>query len=107
MEWPSYTHISSLFPSFDNKNTAHQPFFDIEQPVWDILDPNSQNSVKSQLQNLLNSMDKSKKFEHAGVTIDETKGPVIIEQSAIVEPSTHFIGPCYICLLYTSDAADE
>ncbi len=96
MEWPSYTHISSLFPSFDNKNITHHPFFDIKRPVWDILDPNSQNSLKSQLQKLLDSMNKSQKFEHAGVTIDETKGPVIIEQSAIVEPSTHFIGPCYI-----------
>jgi NDP-sugar pyrophosphorylase family protein len=32
----------------------------------------------------------------SSITFDQSNGQVIIEQSAIVEPSTHFIGPCYI-----------
>ena len=30
------------------------------------------------------------------ITFDESKGPVMIELGAIIEPSTHFIGPCFV-----------
>ncbi len=96
MQWPSYTQISSLFSSFDNENVISQPYFNPSLPVWDILDPNSENSLKSQLQDLINSIDSPSKFEQVGVTIDDSNGPVIIDPTAIIEPSTHFIGPCYI-----------
>ena len=96
MEWPEYTLISSLFPSFDNTKTGATPHFIDGEPVWNILDPNSQNSLKSQLLNLINSLENLPKFEQVGTTIDETKGSVVIEPSAIIEPSTHLIGPCYV-----------
>lgn len=96
MEWPSYTYANSLFPSFDNVKTGSSPHFIDSEPIWDILDPNSPNSLKSQLLDLINSKDRLSSFDRLGVTIDETKGPVVIEASAIIEPSTHFIGPCYI-----------
>ena len=108
MEWPSYTHISSLFPSFDNTKTGATPHFIDEEPVWNILDPNSQNSLKSQLINLIKSKQKEveglnsnpqqvKKLQGtSGVTFDETNGPVVIEDSAKIEPSVHLIGPCYV-----------
>ena len=96
MEWPEYTLISSLFPSFQNENSGPTPFFEMNEPVWNILDPNSKNSLKSQLLNLLNSMNNPIKFVQEGTTIDESKGPVVIDPSATIESSTHFIGPCYI-----------
>tara|TARA_B110000444_G_scaffold35323_1_gene30791 strand:+ start:54826 stop:55521 length:696 start_codon:yes stop_codon:yes gene_type:complete len=96
MEWPDYTLISSLFPSFQNENSGPTPFFEMDEPVWNILDPNSKNSLKSQLLELLNSMDTSIKFEQVGTMIDESKGSVVIDPSATIESSTHFIGPCYI-----------
>jgi len=97
MEWPSYTHISSLFPSFENTKTGATPHFIDGEPVWNILNPNSNNSLKSQLLDLVNSRTGDNQNNHrTGITIDETKGPVVIEDSAKIEPSTHLIGPCYV-----------
>ena len=107
MEWPEYTLISSLFPSFDNTKTGATPHFIDGEPVWNILDPNSQNSLKSQLINLINSKKDIMVDMHSrnqpqktslphGVTFDETKGPVVVEDSANIEQSAHLIGPCYV-----------
>lgn len=96
MEWPDYISYTSLFPSFLSEKTVNSPSFDGHSPVWNILDPESTNSLKKQLAQLVQNLSAMETANRANITIDETKGRVIIDPSAIVEPSTHFIGPCYI-----------
>jgi NDP-sugar pyrophosphorylase family protein len=97
MEWPEYTLISSLFPSFNNTKIGPNPHFIDGEPVWNILDPDSKNSLKSQLLDLVNSRhERNQKNHRRGITIDETKGPVVVEDSANIEESAHLIGPCYV-----------
>jgi len=96
MEWPNFTSYASLFPSFAGEQSIDLPNFDTHSPVWKILDPKSPNSLQKQLLQLIEHLSTTEKFEQVNVTIDETKGRVIIDPSAIIEPSTHFIGPCYV-----------
>ena len=96
MEWPIYTSFASLFPSFDSEKLGDLPNFDAISPVWKILDPKDPSSLQQQLSMLLENYSTREKFHQLNVTIDETKGRVIIDPTAKIEPSTHFIGPCYI-----------
>jgi NDP-sugar pyrophosphorylase family protein len=96
MEWPNYIQYPSLFPSFGDEKEGILPSFSNSLPIWQILDPNSSHSLKSQLINALENLKPKVSAESLGVTFDESKGPVIIDSSAIIQPSSHFIGPCYV-----------
>ncbi|MEC7179112.1 MAG: DapH/DapD/GlmU-related protein, partial [Candidatus Thermoplasmatota archaeon] len=69
-----------------------------DAPVWNILDSDSTDSLKQQMLKLtqanLDLIVKEKLPKTT--TFDESKGPVMIEDGAVIEPSTHFIGPCFV-----------
>tara|TARA_B100000925_G_scaffold291163_1_gene278307 strand:+ start:1099 stop:1806 length:708 start_codon:yes stop_codon:yes gene_type:complete len=98
MEWPSHAFANSLFPSLTTSPVEIIPKISNDVPAWHILDPESNDSLKQQLLKLtqatLDLIDKKKLPET--VTFDESKGPVMIEVGAVIEPSTHFIGPCFV-----------
>ena len=96
MEWPTYISYTSLFPSIQTEKSADLPSFEGHSPVWGILDPKSPNSLQKQLTQLIENLPAMETSNRPSITIDETKGRVIIDPSAKIEPSTHFIGPCYI-----------
>tara|TARA_B100000965_G_scaffold399190_1_gene418610 strand:- start:3810 stop:4511 length:702 start_codon:yes stop_codon:yes gene_type:complete len=98
MEWPNEVYAKSLFPSLETTTEGQIPAFPSESPVWEILDGQAKQSLKQQINNLttvgLNLL--SQEQLPPTTTIDVSKGPVMIEQGAIIEPSTHFIGPCFV-----------
>ena len=96
MEWPSFIQYPSLFPNFENQKEGLMPTFNAESPIWQILNPEASNSLKNQLINVLSNLKSSVSLEDLGVTFDQSKGPIIIDPTAIIEPSSHFIGPCYV-----------
>tara|TARA_X000001036_G_scaffold433994_1_gene472587 strand:+ start:827 stop:1528 length:702 start_codon:yes stop_codon:yes gene_type:complete len=98
MEWPREAFSETLFPSLSHPAPETIPILPESQPSWTILDKSSANSLQQQMDNLVSNHSNSRDLNtfSSSITFDESNGPVIIEQSAIVEPSTHFIGPCYI-----------
>lgn len=98
MEWPREAFSETLFPSLSHPAPEPIPILPESQPSWTILDKSSANSLQQQMDKLVSNHSNSLDLKKlpSSITFDESNGPVIIEQSAIVEPSTHFIGPCYI-----------
>ena len=98
MEWPREAFSETLFPSLSHPAPEPIPILPESQPSWTILDKSSANSLQQQMDKLVSNHSNSRDLNKlpSSITLDESNGPVIIEQSAIVEPSTHFIGPCYI-----------
>lgn len=98
MEWPREAFSETLFPSLSHPAPEPIPILPESQPSWTILDKSSANSLQQQMDKLVSNHSNSRELNTlpSSITFDESNGPVIIEQSAIVEPSTHFIGPCYI-----------
>ncbi|MBP79331.1 MAG: UDP-N-acetylglucosamine pyrophosphorylase [Euryarchaeota archaeon] len=98
MEWPREAFSETLFPSLSHPAPEPIPILPESQPSWTILDKSSANSLQQQMDKLVSNHSNSRDLKKlpSSITLDESNGPVIIEQSAIVEPSTHFIGPCYI-----------
>lgn len=98
MEWPREAFSETLFPSLSHPAPEPIPILPESQPSWTILDKSSANSLQQQMDKLVSNHSNSRDLNTlpSSITFDESNGPVIIEQSAIVEPSTHFIGPCYI-----------
>ena len=98
MEWPREAFSETLFPSLSHPAPEPIPILPESQPSWTILDKSSANSLQQQMDNLVSNHSNSRDLNTlpSSITFDQSNGPVIIEQSAIVEPSTHFIGPCYI-----------
>ena len=98
MEWPREAFSETLFPSLSHPAPETIPILPESQPSWTILDKSSANSLQQQMDNLVSNHSNSRELNTlpSSITFDQSNGPVIIEQSAIVEPSTHFIGPCYI-----------
>ena len=98
MEWPREAFSETLFPSLSHPAPETIPILPESQPSWTILDKSSANSLQQQMDNLVSNHSNSRELNtfSSSITFDQSNGPVIIEQSAIVEPSTHFIGPCYI-----------
>ena len=98
MEWPREAFSETLFPSLSHSAPEPIPILPESQPSWTILDKSSANSLQQQMDNLVSNHSNSRDLNTlpSSITFDQSNGPVIIEQSAIVEPSTHFIGPCYI-----------
>ena len=98
MEWPREAFSETLFPSLSHPAPETIPILPESQPSWTILDKSSANSLQQQMDKLVSNHSNSRDLNTlpSSITFDQSNGPVIIEQSAIVEPSTHFIGPCYI-----------
>ena len=98
MEWPREAFSETLFPSLSHPAPEPIPILPESQPSWTILDKSSANSLQQQMDKLVSNHSNCRDLNKlpSSITLDESNGPVIIEQSAIVEPSTHFIGPCYI-----------
>ena len=98
MEWPREAFSETLFPSLSHPAPEPIPILPESQPSWTILDKSSANSLQQQMDKLVSNHSNSRDLHTlpSSITFDQSNGPVIIEQSAIVEPSTHFIGPCYI-----------
>ncbi len=74
--WPSLSAMSGKLPDFP------------DGPIWEIL-----TNLKSQLDELLNELGERGR---EGVSIDSSKGPVYISDSATIGPQVHIIGPSYI-----------
>ncbi|MFL2962322.1 MAG: UDP-N-acetylglucosamine diphosphorylase [Candidatus Poseidoniaceae archaeon] len=75
-----------LWPSLD-ESLGRQPCFPTG-PVWSILP-----TLKGQMADMLSQMGA---MEREDVSIDSSGGVVHIDQSAIIEPGVHIIGPTYI-----------
>ena len=100
MEWPDYVFFQSLFPSLSQMNQVGLPIFPAKKPVWKILDPESTSSLKNQIIKISKTSPADEFVDdcehYYGITIDESKGPVMIRHGAQIEPGSHFIGPCLI-----------
>ena len=105
MEWPNHAFANSLFPSLPPSNLIEEPSSEgyiptlsNEDPVWHIFVEGKERNLKHQI-NALGSLRLElidRKTLSDTITFDESKGPVMIELGAIIEPSTHFIGPCFV-----------
>ena len=75
-----------LWPSLD-ESQGRNPCFP-SGPVWSVLP-----TLKGQITDMLADVGENLR---EGVSIDSTKGIVHIDDSAIIEPFVHIIGPTYI-----------
>ena len=75
-----------LWPSLD-ESVGRQPCFP-NGPIWSVLP-----TLKGQMIDMLEDVGK---LHREGVSIDSSKGEVHIDNSAIIEPGVHIIGPSYI-----------
>lgn len=98
MEWPNEAYAKSLFPSLESSIEGHIPKLPSHEPVWEIFVEGKERNLKHQISMLgstrIDAIDRNTLSDTT--TFDESKGPVMIEQGAIIEPSTHFIGPCFV-----------
>jgi NDP-sugar pyrophosphorylase family protein len=98
MEWPEWVQATVLFPSLEGSMAKGLiPVFDDGAPVWSLLDPASQTGLKQQLNAALEAYSGSTQDPaESGATVDASHGPVVVDASATIEPSSHLIGPCYV-----------
>jgi len=98
MEWPEWVQATVLFPSLEGSMAKGLiPVFDDGAPVWNLLDPASQTGLKQQLNAALEAYSGSTQDPaESGATVDASHGPVVVDASATIEPSSHLIGPCYV-----------
>ena len=75
-----------LWPSLD-ESLGRQPCFP-SGPVWSVLP-----TLKGQMADMLTDMGSK---EREDVSMDSSNGIVHIDESAIIEPGVHIIGPAYI-----------
>ena len=94
MQWPSSTYSEELFPSLGGGFGL--PEFPENSPVWTILDPNSKSGLRVQLLELISQSTEGVDIEDLDCTYDDTKGAIYISKTAIIGPSVHIIGPCFI-----------
>ena len=109
MEWPIHAFANSLFPNLppsklieEPSSEGYIPTLSNEDPVWHIFVEGKERNLKHQIRvlgsivglnrpaskpvNPLKLIDR--KTLSDTVTFDESKGPVMIELGAIIEPST-------------------
>ena len=100
MEWQdSLPTASELFPSLQSPAAAEgfHPTLPQSSAVFTFLQPENANGLKSQLLSVLKQFSSSPQNPcDSGATIDEKKGKVIVEATALIEVGAHLIGPCYI-----------
>ena len=100
MEWPdALPSAMELFPSMFHDSTplGPCPALPTADVVFSILQPDHPNGLQAQLTKLVASFAASPQNPTlCGATIDESAGPVIVEQTAHIEPGSHLIGPCYV-----------
>ena len=100
MEWQdSLPTASELFPSLQSPAAAEGFHPTLPQPsaVFTFLQPENANGLKSQLLSVLKQFSSSPQNPcESGATVDEKKGKVIVEATALIEVGAHLIGPCYI-----------
>ena len=98
MEWPNEAYATALFPSLETTTESQIPALPTGEPVWQIFAEGKERNLKHQISTLdstrIDLIDRNTLSDT--ITFDESKGPVMIEQGAIIEPSTHFIGPCFV-----------
>ena len=89
----------SLWPGLEGSEVRGQmpAMPEHDEAVWLILDPESDAGLKAQLANLLD------RFGHVvpdsvpdSVSIDDTAGPICIDDRAIIGECVRIEGPCYI-----------
>ena len=98
MEWPKHVYAEQLFPSLEDLPKQVLPLLPKQEPVWKIFDEDSPYSLKQQISKLNPSAINFLTIADLPdtTTFDEENGPVIIQSGALIEPSTHFIGPCFV-----------
>ena len=98
MEWPKHVYAEQLFPSLEGLPKQVLPLLPKQEPVWNIFDEDSPYSLKQQISKLNPSAINFLTIADLPdtTTFDEENGPVIIQSGALIEPSTHFIGPCFV-----------
>ena len=98
MEWPEWVQATALFPSLEGGLAKGLiPVFDHDAPAWNLLDPASKTGLKQQLNAALEAYSGSTQDPaESGATVDASHGPVVVDASATIEPSSHLIGPCYV-----------
>ena len=98
MEWPKHVFAEQLFPSLEDSQKQVLPLLPKQEPVWNIFDEDSPYSLKQQISKLNPSAINFLTIADLPdtTTFDEENGPVIIQSGALIEPSTHFIGPCFV-----------
>lgn len=79
-------NAEELWPSLD-ESLGRQPCFPAGD-VWSVLP-----TLKGQMEDMLSDVGAQLRD---GVSTDQSKGPIHIHESAIIEPSVHIIGPAYI-----------
>ena len=82
----SAPNAEDLWPSLD-ESIGRQPCFP-SGPAWAVLP-----TLKGQMEDMLGEIGPN---HREGVSIDSSKGIVHIDDSAIIEPGIHIIGPAYI-----------
>lgn len=98
MEWPIHVFANSLFPSLESSSEGYIPTLPIHEPAWHLFVEGKERNLKHQINALSSTRLKSidRKTLSDTTTFDESKGPVMIEEGAVIEPSTHFVGPCFV-----------
>ena len=91
MDWPVGVKAGALFSSDRALNIIDQ-----NAPVWAFLDPKNPTGLKHRLNEKLATFGSSHPSDVEFLTIDERKGPVHVEEGAVLEPHVHLIGPCLI-----------
>lgn len=92
---PAFTNPVNLWPSLKADAKGHVPLFTDDVP-WLILNINSKNCLKSQLDLLLKQIGQKIPNNLNNCTLDWSRGIIHIDEAAIIGPAVHITGPCYI-----------
>lgn len=85
-----------LWPSLSGDFDGHIPYIPDNVP-WRLLDPTAEDGLISQLSALLAEIgDNIPSGLDSSITIDDGAGIVHLDDRAIIGPSAHITGPCYI-----------
>lgn len=96
MDLPEWANIASLWPEWWRME-ATMPSPLEGQPAWALLESYSTDGLLGQLTKLLEELGSSlPEVNHDSITVDESDGIVHIHPQAIIEPGSHFIGPCFV-----------
>ena len=86
--------IDLIFPKiFSRELEGKVPKIKIDGDLWELLDPESSNSLINQLVEIKGRFE----FEFSKfIIIDETDGPVYIDKTAKIDEFVRIEGPCYV-----------